>query len=206
MREKCYKCMRPDSQCLCGEIFPIETSTLFVILIHTHEFKKVKNNTGRMTHLSLKNSEMHMGVSFAEHKRVNELIKNTNCYVLYPGKSAIEVSDIPTKKNNTIFIIDSTWPCSKKLMRLSPNLVALPKISFNIAAKSIYEFKRQPKDYCLSTIESVKVVLEQLDTSNLESIDKSQTQDFLNPFKKMIQTQIDFRNDPNITGYRRGKS
>lgn len=197
--------MRPRTLCFCEDINPIETKTLFVVLIHVHEFKKVKNNTGRMTHLSLVNSEFYMGESFADHKRVNELIQTTNCYVLYPGEDALEVQSIPTEEDNTIFIIDATWPCSKKLMKLSPNLRALPKISFHSTSESIYEFKKQPKDYCLSTIESVKVVLEELSAINLEKVTKTQTDTFLNPFRKMIQTQIDYQNDPNIEGYRRNK-
>jgi hypothetical protein len=45
-----------------------------------------------------------------------------------------------------------------------------------------------------------------LNIANLEEIETEKTNVFLNPFKIMIQKQIDFQNDPNIEGYRRNKN
>ena len=57
-REKCYKCMRVASSCICKHTNPIYTNTRFVILMHPKEHRKEKNGTGRMTNLQLENSEM----------------------------------------------------------------------------------------------------------------------------------------------------
>ena len=195
--------MRPQEICLCSHIVPIQTQTKFVILIHPMEFKKVKNNTGRITHLSLPNSEFIMGLNFDNDKRVNELIKNTNAYVLYPGSESLTASNIANDKENTIFIIDATWPCSRKMMKSSPNLQHLPKISFTHSQPSIYEFKRQPNKKYLSTIESTHRLLKELSTSSKESIDNESIDSFLNPFKQLIKIQIDYEANPNLDGYRR---
>jgi DTW domain-containing protein YfiP len=197
--------MRPENICLCDEVVSTPTRTKFVILIHPHEFKKVKNNTGRITHLALQGSEFIMSESFKDVKRVNELIKTTNAYILYPGENSYSAKTIPHNENITIFIIDATWPCSKKMLKLSPNLMSLPKISFKADRKSIYEIKRQPKSHCLSTIESTQVLLEQLNEASLETIDSEVLSSFLNPFKKLIQIQLECINDPNLDGYRRKK-
>jgi len=166
------------------------------------EFKKVKNNTGRMTYLSLENSEFIMEEDCTNNKRINQLISEYNCYVLYPCEAStnLHTEKIPTDKNNLIFIIDATWPCSRKLMKLSKNLQSLPRLSFNTTQESIYEIKKQPKKFHLSTIESTKVVLECLKD---EKISKEKLNRFLDPFKKMIEYQKSCENDPNRTGYRR---
>ncbi|MEA3330367.1 MAG: tRNA-uridine aminocarboxypropyltransferase, partial [Campylobacterota bacterium] len=91
-REKCYKCYRPKSSCMCEYIKPIETETKFVILMHPKEFKKVKNNTGHFTHLSLDNSELFIGVDFSNHKRIDEIIATHESFILFPSLQAINLS------------------------------------------------------------------------------------------------------------------
>lgn len=201
-RKKCLSCMRPESSCMCPYIEKISTQTKIVILIHPMEFKKVKNNTGRLTYLSLENSEFIMEEDFTHNKRVNNLIENYNCYVLYPGEEATNLSKnkIPTPKDNVIFVIDATWPCSRKIMKLSKNLQSLPKLSFTTKQESIYEIKKQPKKFHLSTIESTQVLLSLLSEEN---INKKKLDNFLTPFKKMIEYQKECELDPHKKGYRR---
>ena len=199
--------MRAKAICLCSEVIKVETKVKFIILMHPHEFKKVKNNTGRLTHLSLINSELIMSEGFNDNRRVNELISTTDSYILYPGIDSISSNELQSgnKRPITVFIIDATWPCSKKLLRLSPNLRQLKKISFETKEKSIYQIKRQPKENFLSTIESTRVLLSELNEAGIENIPKAKIENFLAPFKKLIQIQIDYINNPNLEGYRRTK-
>ena len=69
MRATCYRCFWPQPLCWCGSIIPMETRTRFVFLTHPKEFKQEKAGTGRLTHLCLANSEVHMGVGFDDQKR-----------------------------------------------------------------------------------------------------------------------------------------
>ena len=91
-REKCYKCYRPKSSCMCKHVHSFDTKTKFIILMHPKEFKKVKNGTGHLTHLSLNDSKLFVGVDFTNHKEINEIIASHQSYVLYPSKDAVNIS------------------------------------------------------------------------------------------------------------------
>ena len=80
----------------------------------------------------------------------------------------------------------------KKMLRLSKNISSLQSISFTHTKKSEFAIKEQPEDYCLSTIESVLCVMEILDKNGEEEITKESFEGFLNPFKKMIDFQIEY--------------
>ena len=194
-RTKCYRCYRPISSCMCQHVKPVETKTKFVVLMHPKEFQKVKNGTGHMTHLSLPNSELYVGVDFRDHKRVNSILNDSHnlCYVLYPGDDSHNLNEekIETKgKQVVIFIIDATWSTALKLLKVSTNLQSLSKLSFTHTKSSQFQIKEQPADYCLSTIESTLTILELLNEHKMESIDKSGLESFLDPFKAMIAYQI----------------
>lgn len=194
-REKCYKCYRPLSSCMCAYVRTIETKTKFVILMHPKEFKKTKNGTGHLTHLSLANSELYIDVDFSEHNAINALINSDNnvCFVLYPGKNSLNVNTDTIELNGKqliVFIIDSTWPCSVKMLRLSRNLQQLPRLSFTHTKTSQFQIKEQPKEYCLSTIESTLSLIEIFNDKKIEMIEPLQLQEFLDPFKAMVDFQL----------------
>lgn len=194
-REKCYNCYRPKSSCMCSHIKQIDTKTKFIILMHPKEFKKVKNNTGFFTHLSLSNSELFIGVDFSNNKRINEIISSHESYILFPSSDALNMTtDSPSSHNHTkkpmaIFLIDSTWACTKKIFTQSQNLNKLRHISFTTQRTSQYKIKEQPKENYLSTIESTLVVLELLNDWGIESVKREELKGFLNPFFKMIEYQ-----------------
>ncbi|WP_368029191.1 tRNA-uridine aminocarboxypropyltransferase [Arcobacter sp. s6] len=194
-REICYKCYRPKSSCICEFVTnPIKTNTKFVILMHPKEFRKTKNGTGHMTNNSLENCELHVGIDFTKNNRVNELLNNPlyEPYVLYPDVNSIKLNTqaLSSEKTALVFIIDSTWPCSKKILRVSKNLQNLRKISFEHDKSSQFKIKTQPNQYCLSTIESTLCVLEQLNKHNIESISEKKLLKFLLPFEKMVEYQV----------------
>ena len=163
--------------------------------MHPKEFKKIKNGTGHLTHLSLPNSELYIDIDFTHHKAVNALIEDENnlCFVLYPGDESHDLNseriDAGTRQI-VIFIIDSTWVCSVKMLRLSRNLQPLPKLSFTHSRRSAFQIKEQPAAYCLSTIESTLTVLELLNEHEMESIEQEAFEGFLQPFKAMVEYQI----------------
>ncbi len=194
-RGTCYNCYRPQSSCMCKYINKIQTNTQFIILMHFKEFRKTKNGTGRFTYLSLPNSKIFIGIDFSNHKEINEIIddKNNNCFILYPDNNSINLNTTNIQdgsKKNVIFIIDSTWACSVKMLRVSKNLHNLPRVSFTHTKISQFKIKIQPKEYCLSTIESTLCVLELLNNHNIENIIQDKFEKFLEPFHKMIEYQL----------------
>jgi len=194
-RSVCYTCYRPKTSCMCRYITPIETKTRFVILMHPKEFKKTKNGTGHFTNLSLQNCEIHVGVDFTEHETINRIINDPSniCYTLYPHESSINLNEksiADEKRNIVIFLIDSTWPCSKAILAASPNINALQKLSFTHTEVSKYTFKEQPEAYCLSTMESTLYLLKFLNRHDIEKIGSQKLDHFLLPFEKMVEYQL----------------
>jgi DTW domain-containing protein YfiP len=194
-RSVCYTCYRPQTSCMCSYITPIETKTRFIILMHPKEFKKTKNGTGHFTNLSLKNCEIYVGINFTAHREINTIINDPSnlCYTLYPDQNSINLNERSIgneKKNSVIFLIDSTWPCSKAILSASPNIDALPKVSFTHTEVSKFTFKEQPTAYCLSTMESTLCVLKLLNRHHIEKIEESRLERFLLPFEKMVEYQL----------------
>lgn len=194
-RATCYVCYRPLSLCMCASVNPIPTNTKFIILMHPKEFKKTKNGSGRLTHLSLPNSQLYIDVDFTDHKAINALIDDPQnlCYVLYPADDSVHLNTQKIELGNrqlVIFIIDSTWPCSVKILRLSHNLQRLPKLSFTHSKISQFQIKEQPKEFCLSTMESTLTILELLTAHGMEVIDEDALSSFLDPFLSMVHYQL----------------
>ncbi|WP_396632064.1 tRNA-uridine aminocarboxypropyltransferase [Maribacter sp. R86514] len=205
-RVQCYKCMRPSSTCICKHISTIKTKTRFIILMHPKEYKKEKNGTGCMTNLQLENSEIIVGVDFSNNERVNEILTaENNCFLLYPGKRSFNLSQRNGSEMKSFmgndayfFILDGTWPCARKMLKLSTNLQKLNRVSFDNSIASKFIIKQQPEALCLSTIESVYTVLNLLNMGGVEQCD---TTDFLLPFEKMIEHQLDYMLNLNNKNY-----
>ncbi len=174
--------------------------------MHPKEFRKTKNGTGHMTNNSLENCELYVGIDFSDHIRVNELLNDEKyeAFILYPDSNSIKLNTqkLPNDKIPLIFIIDSTWPCSKKMLRVSTNLQNLKKVSFEHDKSSQFKIKTQPNQYCLSTIESTLCLLELLNLQNIENIDSKSLENFLSPFEKMVDYQVKCALDENDVRYK----
>ena len=127
-REKCYKCYRPKSSCMCGYIKPFNTNTKFIILMHPKEFKKVKNNTGHFTHQSLSNSELFVGVDFSNHKQINKIISTHESYILFPSPHAINLSSTnPLADKHSKKIVTRDWDLVAKGTRMTKEFASFLK-------------------------------------------------------------------------------
>jgi DTW domain-containing protein YfiP len=213
-RQKCMRCWRPQHFCVCEHLDPVELKTKVVILIHPMEAKKEKLGTGRITKASLINSEIIMGVDFTDDKRVNELLADDRYtpMVLYPGKNALNITEAKSEDVSSlrdrpplIFVIDGTWPCAKKMMKLSTNINSLPRISFTTDKMSQFLIKHQPHKLALSTIESVHILIKDLAKQGVEKLDGREDA-MITTFKAMVQKQLDCAADPDIPSNRGHKS
>ncbi|MBL9202447.1 MAG: DTW domain-containing protein [Opitutaceae bacterium] len=202
-RAMCYRCYWPARHCWCGSITPMPTRTKFVFLMHPHEHKRVKANTGRLTHLCLRDSELHIGIGFDDHEAVQALINDPRNFpvLLYPGRDAADLSagrqDSPElaalrvqaeSRRLVVFLLDATWRKVRPMLRLSLSLQRLPRIMFSGAAPSRYVIKRQPEPGCLSTLEATHELLVALDRSGLEVY--AQPEQLLGLFQRMQDFQI----------------
>ena len=194
-------------------IKPFESKAHFVLLMHPMEAKKEKTGTGRISLACLKNSELIIGIDFTEDVAVNNLINDPKnyCMILYPGERSLNISsdDITPMKNLggkrlVIFLIDGTWPCAKKMMRLSKNLHTLDRVSFTASHESVFVIKEQPAKYCLSTIESIQFFLSECDRRGIENLGNQQD-NMLEVFKAMVDFQIKCALDTTLPSYRKSK-
>ena len=194
-RPLCLECFRPKCACFCDAITPFSTQVHFRILMHPLEAKRNQVGTGRMANRALQNCRIITSEGFETNDEVNTIIKDSNNQVLllYPSPESLNITDekLVTDKRKClyIFILDSTWSCSNKMLRLSPNLRQLPKISFAPNYLSRFSIKKQPKKYCLSTIESVYRVIQELKKQDIETLG-----DELEILPKALEKLVNFQN------------
>lgn len=192
----------------------METRTRFVFLMHPKEFKQEKAATGRLTHLCLARSEIHMGIAFDAHEEVQALIRDpdNHAVLLYPGRDATNLSDdtgarLDAFRRETqgrrlvVFLLDATWSLGRKMLKLSPSLQRLPRIMFTPAAPSRYLIKQQPHAGCLSTLEATHELLLALARANLDQYPLPEQ--LLALFQRMQDLQLRCAADPARAGYRR---
>ena len=192
------------------------TRTKFVFLMHPYEFKRVKANTGRLTHLCLRDSELHLGIGFDGHEAVQALIDDPKNFpvLLYPGRDAVDLSTVQKhdpqlstlhtqleSRRLVVFLLDATWRLVRPMLRTSPSLQRLPRIMFSNAAPSRYRIKRQPEPGCLSTLEATHELLVALDRSGLDAY--AQPEQLLGLFQRMQDFQIRCTAENALRGDRR---
>jgi DTW domain-containing protein YfiP len=171
----------------------METATRLVLLMHPMEWRREKCTTGRLACLNLANSEIIPGLDFDGHPRVRALLDDPGrlCALLYPGEGALDLSEPglgagaiarfagPSAaaeggggwggRSLTVFLIDATWACAKVIARRNPGLLALPRLMFRPVDRSRWVIKKQPAEWCLSTLEAIHELLLALDRAGLDS-------------------------------------
>jgi DTW domain-containing protein YfiP len=174
------------------------------------EYKKEKVGTGRFSHLILKNSKIIVDINFDENL---EFLKDLACedyetFLLYPGENSINLSTelnssfrLSSKKMQFI-IIDGTWPCAKKMVKLSTVLHSLPRVSFNAEVTSQFTIKHQPQPGCLSTVESIYQLLKELNRLQIEET-LGMEENLIKVFSHTVRQQIELASDPEKAGYRK---
>ncbi len=166
--------------------------------MHPKEARKQKTGTGRLCHLVLKNSRLHVGVDFTHDTAVRALIADPEytSVLLFPAPQAVNLSQagyrsvLGRKGRLQIFVVDATWSLAGKILRLSENLRALPTVSFTSRQPSNFQFKKQPRAEFLSTIESIHLLLELGQEQGVEVVDSAIAQ-LLKIFGRLVEIQLE---------------
>ncbi len=166
--------------------------------MHPKEARKQKTGTGRLCHLVLKNSRLHVGVDFTYDRAVRALIADPEytSVLLFPAPRAVNLSQDGYRSLSgrngklQIFVVDGTWSLASKILRLSENLRALPAVSFTSRQPSNFQFKKQPRAEFLSTIESIHLLLELGQEQGVEIADNAIEQ-LPEIFERLVQIQLD---------------
>ena len=205
-RPTCLHCFRATELCLCSSFARFEIEPLIVLLVHPKEFLRTVG-TARIVRCSLTNSKMIRGngPQLDCDPTFLSLIHDSSLrpMILYPGSDSLNLSTsddaeltsaIPNDgKRLCVFVIDGTWSLAKNMIRTSKLLSQLPKLSFDVKSASIYEFRRQPKEFCLSTVEAVSLLIDQFVARGVCSVyPENKHHQMLKAFKAMVKAQVKF--------------
>lgn len=183
-REVCLRCRRPRSVCWCAAVTPVPSQTRVVFIQHPRE-AKVPISTCRMAHLSLPNSELHIGTSAVGNAALEALCREDGVAVLFPSESAVDVEELsaPPKK---LVVVDGTWSNAKKVVEKCPLLSTLPRLKFFPDKPGNYRIRKEPEAHCLATIEATAFVLEKLERA------PERFTPILSAFEAMVEKQLGF--------------
>jgi DTW domain-containing protein YfiP len=183
-RPRCYRCMRPESMCLCSNLPSVPTRTRIVILQHPHE-RKHPFGTARFVRLCLPNAEVHVAYGGLSGDMLTPIDVPADTAVLFPHAHAIELDELPeAERPGTLLVIDGTWSHAKRLYKMNPWLQNLRHVRLSPSAPSRYRIRREPQADYVSTVEATVEALQILepDTQGLEGL--------VTAFDSMIDRQI----------------
>jgi DTW domain-containing protein YfiP len=183
--------------CYCEHLPRLPTRTRVLVLQHPRE-RRVGIGTARMAQLALPNSVLRVGIDFAADPVVTAtLAGEAPSYLLFPGPEARDVRQLALDEPITLVVVDGTWSQARTLVRVNPRLAALPRIAFTPRRPSDYRIRREPADFCVSTIEALTEVL------NVLEPDGAPFDGLLQPFRVMVDRQERFATEVASSRHRR---
>ena len=163
MRLSCARCLRPAEFCVCAGLVPAPSRTRVVLLQHPRE-ARLAICSAWLTRLALENAELHRGVSFEDVPRVRELSRLPGSALLFPGAGSTPARVLAGRPPPVLFAVDGTWHQAEKMLRLSPSVAALPRVSVDAGRPSGYAgLRAEPGEVHLSTLEAVALALGDLE-------------------------------------------
>ncbi|MFT3707246.1 MAG: tRNA-uridine aminocarboxypropyltransferase [Archangium sp.] len=183
-REVCLRCRRPKVVCWCDAVTKVPSQTRVVFIQHPRE-AKVPISTCRMAHLSLPNSELHIGTSAIGNAALEAVCRQPGVAVLFPSESAVDVDALATPPQ-TLVVVDGTWSNAKKVVEKCPVLSRLPRLKFFPEQPGNYRIRKEPEAHCLATIEATAFVLEKLERK------PEKFTPILSAFDAMVEKQLDY--------------
>lgn len=197
-RQYCSVCKKAKSTCICQWLKVQQNQIPVLIFQHSDELKKTLG-TAPLVALGLQFAKVFTGTVMRENTCF-ETLKDyhaSNPILLYArpmvnGSYHIEL-DLNDQKHfveehagrfDSIILLDGTWRNTRELLHKNTWLNTLPTIALKNVGESHYRIRQATQENALATIEAVSILLSALD-QNFNS------NDFLRPFEKMIDTQID---------------
>ncbi len=190
-RARCLDCYRPEAHCLCSLVTPIEHKTDILILQHPRE-RAHPFNTARLAQRSLVGSRLVVDHAPKLNESAELAAELKGCGLLYPRPGAKDLSQLrPEERPEKLVVIDGTWHHARAMYRDIEALHDLPHYTLPAGEVSGFKIRKQPKEYCLSTLEAIHSALKCLEpeTPNLDSL--------LRPFEAMQTMQLASMHSPN---------
>lgn len=179
-RPFCYRCHKPRVTCICRLVSRVQNRTPVWIVQHPREqFHPI--GTARIARLGLEQVEVDV-----RHRDRTGPPRGfpEGAALLYPGKTARDLSTLGQCPPKALVLLDGTWPHARRLFRDNPWLHGLERYGLVPPEPSRYRIRKEPAPQCVSTIESVVYALSLIepDTEGLDGL--------LTAFHGMIDDQI----------------
>ena len=171
-RERCATCLRAQSGCICQWVRPLPHKVEILLLQHPLEVHNAKGSA-RLLHLSLPNSRLVAGESFAAGE-LDALLAGKHNVLLYPdtpGDRSLGIAPPPPLDASLLrdpaglrlVVLDATWRKSRKMLYLNPALQRLPRLPLRDTPPSHYLIRKAHAPDQLSTLEATCYALTQLE-------------------------------------------
>lgn len=176
----CTRCSHPTTTCYCHTLQSVTNDCPVLILQHPNEAKHALG-TARIATLSLTKCQLFTATAPENSPALLAQLTANETLLVYPSADAIGLSEWLTKQpiaqsnhlqSTTthspyyqLLFLDGTWRKTRRMLFESPLLQQLPKLAFtpNQAQLSRYRIRKAPSVNCLSTVESIALVLERLE-------------------------------------------
>lgn len=195
-RPWCTRCFRAKRVCICDALpaEPLATKTRILVFIHPQEVKR-KCGTAPLLKACLSNLVLKEAERFPEPEEEPEFHEalradGNTCICFFPGPEAemlqpVSNEEAAARKPMTLLLVDAKWGQAKSMVLRSPWLRDLPRCVIKPTTQSIYAFRKQPAEGCLSTLEAVAEALLALEGERGPAIKAA----LLAPFAKMVELQ-----------------
>ncbi|HEU4776149.1 MAG TPA: tRNA-uridine aminocarboxypropyltransferase [Telluria sp.] len=173
-RQRCARCLRPQSACICGWIAPVDSTVRLLILQHPMEVDHAKGSA-RLLQLSVAGATMVTGETF-DPVELQRLLEQEGripllLYPELPGERALGIAAPPAidpaalaqPSRLLLVVLDGTWRKSRKMLYLNSLLQTLPRLGLAQMAPSHYRIRKAHAPDQLSTLEATCHALGQLE-------------------------------------------
>lgn len=159
-----------------------------LVLQHPNEWRKFYS-TSKLLGRAISNLKFLKGITFSVEE-IQHAIGGKNAYLLYPRKEAQDCEEVQLDTNSVIIAIDGTWIEARKILYRNPFLKTLPALSFSKPLRSNYRIRKQPKEHCLSTLESIGHLLRLNAAAQGKEVVTPKYEELFVAFEKMIDQQL----------------
>ena len=162
---RCPHCHLLNMACLCSKVPALESFALFFLLVHQRELGK-GSNTGHLVLNAFEGAQYELWARVEPPEKLMTLLNSPTHqgYLLFTAEAGVApVAFAPVKAGvrPVYILIDATWQQARKMVRQSPYLQNLPRLSLSGTSKSRYRLRRNQLDAGLSTCEAAIGLLRQ---------------------------------------------
>ena len=182
-RDVCYRCHKPQTQCVCEGLEPVRNRTRITLLQHPRE-RHHPLGTARLLRLALDNVDLQVCYDLMADARLQTQTLEQASGILYPHPRATPLSGREAQIPRNLIVLDGTWTQARVLYRHNRWMHALPHYSITPDGIDRYRIRREPAAHCASTLEAVVFALQALEpeTPGLAGL--------LAHFSEMIDRQV----------------